>query len=64
MPVVPSTIALMRCCLYIKIICKNADPRYLKRFQIGFEKARLFPHIIEIFEKKGKTSRSLATKTL
>lgn len=64
MPVVPSTVALMRCSLYIKIICKNAAPKYLKRFKGGFEKARLFPHIIEIFEQKGKTSRQLATKTL
>ena len=61
---VTATIALLKSCLYMKIISKNAAPKFLKMFQENFHAAGIFPFIVDIFEKQHKESKLLSTKIL
>lgn len=61
---ITSTIALLKCSLFMKIICKNTSPKYLNIFQTNFEKAGIFTLVIEVFEEMHKQSKLVATKIM
>jgi hypothetical protein len=60
---VTSIIALMRCTTYMKIISKNAGKEHLKIYKSAFDKAGIFPFVVEKFEEYSK-GRLLPIKIL
>merc|ERR1719329_641683 len=54
----------MKCCLYMKIICKSAGPKHLKVFVEHFQKTGIFAQTIEVFQEFYKESKFLSCKIL
>lgn len=64
---ITSTIALMKSCLYMKIVASVSGEEYLKQFTEHFEKCGIFELVHNLFEaemKKEAGSKLLCTKVL
>jgi len=61
---VTATIHLMRCCLYMKILCKELGPKHLASFVNHFNQAGIFPSVIEQFEEYSSKSKLLSLKIM
>ena len=64
---ITATIALMKSCLYMKIVSFIAGDEPLKNFQACFEKAGIFELIVNLFAKeteKESPSKYLCTKMM
>lgn len=54
----------MKCCLYMKIICKNTSAKQLEVFTLAFNKAGIFSFVFEMFDEYSSKSRLLTLKIL
>ena len=64
---VTATIALMKSCLYMKIVASVSGEKHLQAFQKAFVDAGIFGFVVELFEaevKKPDGSKLLLTKML
>ena len=63
MPITAS-INIMKCCLFLKILCKNANITYIRIFKEEFEKAEIFNNVVDLFEAFHLSSRLLSIRIL
>jgi hypothetical protein len=61
---ISASVSLMKCCTYMKIICKNAGEAHLNSFKKHFAKAGIFTFVAEMFEDFKDRSRLLSLKIL
>ena len=57
-------VSLMRCCIFMKVICKNTGKTHLSDFTKAFTMAGIFIYICELFEDYKHTSKLISLKIL